>query len=209
MQPGGAVVDMPAERTFIETARRNQIVMAAIDTIAEVGYVQASLARIAARAGISRGLISYHFAGKDDLLAACVAEIEQVTEAFMQPRIEAADGHVAQLRAYVESNIALVGEHPAAIRALIDIVRSGAAQSSGVNGRLALFEEHFRTGQAAGVLRPFDARTAAIALTSGLDAVVVTAVADPPEPTELARLGRELADLYVRATAADPEGESA
>jgi AcrR family transcriptional regulator len=183
-------------------------VTAAIEVIAEVGYAKASFSRIAKHAGLSStGMISYHFAGKDDLLTACVTEIEQVTGAFMDPRVEAAEGHVARLRAYVESNVALVGEHPAAVRALIDIVKNGAAQSAGVNGRLALFEEHFRTGQAAGVFRPFDVRTVAIAFTSGLDAVVVTAAVTVPEPAELARLGRELADLYVRATALDPEGD--
>ena len=197
-------------RTFTESGRRAQIVAAAIEVIAEVGYAKASFSRIAKHAGLSStGMISYHFAGKDDLLAACVAEIEQVTGAFMQPRIDAAEGHVAQLRAYVESNVALVGEHPAAVRALIDVVKNGAAQSAAVDGRFALFEEHFRAGQAAGVFRPFDVRTAAIAFTTGLDAVVVTAAADPPGPTELARIGRELADLYVRATAPDPEGEPA
>jgi AcrR family transcriptional regulator len=197
-------------RTFTESGRRAQIVAAAIEVIAEVGYAKASFSRIARHAGLSStGMISYHFAGKDDLLAACVAEIEQVTGAFMQPRIDAGVGHVGQLRAYVEANVALVGEHPAAVRALIDVVRSGAAQSAAVDGRLALFEEHFGAGQAAGAFRPFDARTAAIALTTGLDAVVVTAAADPPEPAELARIGRELADLYVRATAPDPQGEPA
>ncbi len=174
---------------------------AAIDVIAEVGYAKASFSRIAKHAGLSStGMISYHFAGKDDLLEACVTEIEHVTGAFMQPRIDTAVGHVAQLRTYVESNVALVGEHPAAIRALIDLVKNAGSQSAAVNGRLALFEEHFRTGQAAGVFRPFDARTAAIAFTTGLDAVVVTAATAPPGTTELARLGRELADLYVRAT---------
>jgi AcrR family transcriptional regulator len=197
-------------RPFTESGRRAQIVTAAIEVIAEVGYLKASFSRIAKHAGLSStGMISYHFAGKDDLLTACVAEIEQVTEAFMQPRIDAAEGHVAQLRAYVEANVALVGEHPAPVRALIDIVRNAASQSAAVNGRLALFEEHFRAGQAAGVFRPFDARTVALSLTAGLDAVVVTAAAAPPEPTELSRIGRELAELYVRATAADPEGESA
>jgi hypothetical protein len=34
-------------------------VTAAIDTIAEAGYGQASLARIAERAGVSKGVISY------------------------------------------------------------------------------------------------------------------------------------------------------
>jgi AcrR family transcriptional regulator len=196
-------------RTFTESGRRAQIVTAAIEVIAEVGYAKASFTRIAKHAGLSStGMISYHFEGKDDLLTACVAEIEQVTGAFMQPRIDAAEGHVAQMRAYVESNVALVGEHPAAVRALIDIVKNAASQSPSVNGRLDLFEEHFRAGQAAGDFRPFDARTVAIALITGLDAVVVTTAEAAPDPTELARIGRELADLYVRATAPDPEGSA-
>jgi AcrR family transcriptional regulator len=196
-------------KTFTESGRRAQIVRAAIEVIAEAGYAKASFSRIAKHAGLSStGMISYHFAGKDDLLAACVAEIEQVTGAFMQPRIDAAVGHVAQLRAYVEANVELVGEHPAEVRALIDLVKNAGSQSAAVNGRLALFEEHFRTGQAAGVFGSFDARTAALAFTTGLDAVVATAAADVPEPGELARLGRELADLYVRATAPDSAGGS-
>ena len=197
-------------RTFTESGRRAQIVTAAIDVIAEVGYAKATFSRIAKHAGLSStGMISYHFAGKDDLFAACVAEIEQVTAAFMDPKINAAEGHVAQLRAYVEANVALVGEYSTEVRALIDMVKNGGSQSPAVSGRLALFENHFRTGQEAGVFRPFDTWLVALSFTSGLDAVVATAAAAPPEPTELARIGRELADLYVRATAPDPEGGSA
>jgi AcrR family transcriptional regulator len=194
-------------RTFTETGRRAQIVRAAIEVIAEAGYLNASFSRIAKHAGLSStGMISYHFAGKDDLLKACVAEIEEVTWAFMQPRIDAADGHVAQMRAHVEANVELVGEHPAEVRALIDLVKNAGAQSAAVNGRLALFEEHFRSGQAAGVFGAFDARIAALSFTYGLDAVVATAAAAGTGPEELRRIGRELADLYVRATAPQPTG---
>ncbi|MGI5126621.1 TetR/AcrR family transcriptional regulator [Pseudonocardia sp. CA-107938] len=196
-------------RTFTESGRRAQIVTAAIEVIAEVGYANASFSRIAKHAGLSStGMISYHFAGKDDLLNACIAEIEEVTGAYMQPRVDAAEGHVAQLRAYVESNVALVGEHPAPVRALIDLVRNAGSQSASVNERLALFERHFRDGQAAGAFRSFDVRTTALALMAGLDAVVATAAAQGVEPAELDRLGRELADLYVRATASETEGDT-
>jgi AcrR family transcriptional regulator len=196
-------------RTFTESARRAQIVTAAIEVIADIGYAKASFSQIAKHAGLSStGMISYHFAGKDDLLAACVAEIEKVTDAFMQARIATADGHVAVLRAYVEANVALVGEHPAAVRALIDIVRNVPAQSTGVNQRLTVFEEHFRSGQAAGAFRLFDPRIVTIALTGGLDVVVVTAAANVPAPAELTRIGRELADLYVQATAVHPGKET-
>lgn len=181
---------------------------AAIDVIAEDGFAKASFSRIAKQAGLSStGMISYHFKGKDDLLAACITEIEEITGAFMQPRIDAAVGHVAQLRAFVEANVELVGEHPAEVRALIDLVKNAGSQSPGVNGRLALFEEHFRTGRAAGAFGPIDARITALSLTSGLDAVVATAAAAGLEPTELTRIGRELADLYVRATAPESTGE--
>jgi AcrR family transcriptional regulator len=52
-------------RTFTEEARRTQIVTAAIETIAELGYAQTSFTQIAKRAGLSgTSLISYHFTGK-------------------------------------------------------------------------------------------------------------------------------------------------
>ena len=44
---------MRVNDTVTASARRAQIVTAAIDTIAELGYGNASLARIAKRAGIS------------------------------------------------------------------------------------------------------------------------------------------------------------
>jgi AcrR family transcriptional regulator len=63
------------ERTFIETARRAQIVDTAIDLLAEHGYPDTSCAKIAKRAGLSStGMISYYFAGKDDLIREVIAK---------------------------------------------------------------------------------------------------------------------------------------
>jgi len=57
-------------------ARRSQIVAAMIDVIAELGFGQASFARIAERAGVSSTrLISYHFAGKDELITAVAEDV--------------------------------------------------------------------------------------------------------------------------------------
>jgi TetR/AcrR family fatty acid metabolism transcriptional regulator len=53
---------------------RSNIAATAIDTIAEVGFAGASFAPIAEKLGISRGLISYHFADKDDLMRQVVNE---------------------------------------------------------------------------------------------------------------------------------------
>ena len=63
------------------------MIEAAIDTIAEVGFGRASLARIGERIGISKGLIGYHFAGKDDLIEQVVIEVLEQGKAYMRPRI--------------------------------------------------------------------------------------------------------------------------
>ena len=55
-----------------ETTQR-RLLEAAIDTIAEVGYVNASTTEIARRAGVSRGAQLHHFPTKADLVGAAVA----------------------------------------------------------------------------------------------------------------------------------------
>ena len=48
--------------------RRRQLVDAAITAIHEGGLADATVARIARRAGVSPGIVHHYFAGKDDLL---------------------------------------------------------------------------------------------------------------------------------------------
>ena len=97
---------------------------AAIDTIAEVGYAGASFARIAERLGISRGLISYHFAGKDDLIKQVVHEAAEQAKAYIRPRILAESTGPGMLRAYIESNLAFMRDHRNNVIAMIEIARS-------------------------------------------------------------------------------------
>ena len=61
--------------TFIEEARRKQIIDAALQTIAEHGYTQTSFAEIAKSLGITKGLIAYHFNGKHDLITSAIHTI--------------------------------------------------------------------------------------------------------------------------------------
>ncbi|MBV9711803.1 MAG: TetR family transcriptional regulator, partial [Ktedonobacteraceae bacterium] len=61
--------------TFTEAARRTQIIECAIETIATLGYAQASLAQIAKRAGISKGVIVYYFKSREELIKQVVKAI--------------------------------------------------------------------------------------------------------------------------------------
>ena len=114
-------------RTFTETARRAQIVAAAIDTIAELGYGQASLARIAETAGTSKGVILYHFGGKDELIRELVAELVARGVAYMSPRVEAEPTGPGKLRAYIESNLAFMRENRRHMVALLEIALNARA----------------------------------------------------------------------------------
>ncbi|RKE21900.1 TetR/AcrR family transcriptional regulator [Streptomyces sp. TLI_171] len=190
-------------RTFTESARRQQIVAAAIEVIAEAGYAKASFARIAKQAGLSStGMISYHFKGKDDLLREVVAEVLRVAEAYMLPRIDAALGPRGRMRAFIESNIELVAAHPRELAALVEILGSQADDAEGqfAASRRAVMdfqEQLVRKAQEDGEYGPFDARVLVTAVRGAIDAVLVRVLREPE--LDVATSARELADLFDRA----------
>jgi TetR/AcrR family fatty acid metabolism transcriptional regulator len=75
--------------SFIEAARRAQLIECAIETIATLGYAQASLAQIAKRAGISKSVITYHFTSKEELIEQVVTAIYTVAVQGVTPQISA------------------------------------------------------------------------------------------------------------------------
>lgn len=195
----------PKERTFTEVARRAYIIEAAIATIAEVGYAQASLAQIAKRAKISKGLISYHFVSKDELIEQIVEHVYSAGSKFMIPRMMAAGSARELLRTYIEMNAAFIGAHRQEMQALVEIF--GNARTAEGKPRydqaaeeplIAATEAIFTRGQEEGDFRPFSARVMAITLRRAIDAVTTQAAADPAFNTEA--YGRELADLFDHAT---------
>jgi AcrR family transcriptional regulator len=186
-------------RTFTESARRAQIVAAAIAVIAEHGYAATSFTRIAKQAGLSStGMISYHFANKDDLMGEVLAEATAVASDFISPRMEAATGYRAKLRARLEANMELVRAHPAHIRALIEIARNAPTSPDFLDNRFGLFSGHLRAGQAAGEFGEFNTDAMAVAIIGAIDATVLGLVARPE--VDAVEFGRELADTFDRAT---------
>jgi AcrR family transcriptional regulator len=198
------------QRTFIENARRQQIVGAAIDTIAEVGYGQASLARIAARIGISKGVISYHFASKDDLIKQVVIDVVEAGRAYIVPRVFAESTGQAMLRSYIKSNLAFMREHRNYMVAVVEILRNGAfTTDSGrrVDGReidvaAHLLEEQLVRLQARGDLRrDFDPGLMAVAIRATIDVVPHRLVLDPDFDIE--KYAHEIANIFDLATRAE------
>ena len=91
--------DSPAS---IEDTRRRQLVEVTIDSLAELGYVGTTLAQIAARAGVSPGLVAHYFGDKDGLLDAAFRSLarrvgDQV-RARLAPSEHAARAHSSHHR---------------------------------------------------------------------------------------------------------------
>jgi AcrR family transcriptional regulator len=203
MQPGPGSA---AERTFIETARRAQIVAAAIDTIAEVGYARASLGRIAERIGISRGLISYHFAGKDELIKEIGLEVREQGRDYMIPRILAHSTGPEQLRAYIESNLEFIREHRNLLIAIVEIARNAVAadrqrssHSYDIDEAVRALAQLLSDFQRAGQFRSdFDPRAVAIAIRAAIDAAPPRLAFDPQ--FDIDGYMKEIADAFELAT---------
>jgi AcrR family transcriptional regulator len=194
-------------RTFTEQARRQQIVGAAIDTIAEVGYGQASLARIAARVGISKGVISYHFAGKDDLMKQVVTHVVEAGRGYILPRVFSESTGPAMLRAYIESNLTFMRDHRNYMVAVVEIIRNGAfTTDSGrrVDGQdidvaTRLLQEQLGRLQAGGELRSdIDPGAMAVAIRATIDVVPHRLVLDPN--FDIDKYASEVATTFDLAT---------
>ena len=83
---------------------RNQLITAALDTIAEIGIGDTTVTRIIDRAGLSRGMIHLHFGGKSQLLAAAA---KSFSESYYQE---------------VEHSVQAAGSDPEAI--ILSVVRA-------------------------------------------------------------------------------------
>jgi AcrR family transcriptional regulator len=110
------------KQSFIAEARRAQIVEAAIKTLDEIGYIQASLAQIAKRAGISTALISYHFSDKDDLMNHVLVKLLEASTSYVLERVRQHTKPMEKIDAFIVASLAYQGTHPAHNSALLEII---------------------------------------------------------------------------------------
>ncbi|AZK92845.1 MULTISPECIES: TetR/AcrR family transcriptional regulator [Streptomyces] len=106
---------------------RERLLEATVDLVGERGYETTTLADIADRAGSARGLVSYYFPGKRQLLQSAVHRLMHRTlEAALlrEPRTE--DGRELLARA-IDAVIGLAVHHPVLMRAHM----SGVLQAEG------------------------------------------------------------------------------
>jgi AcrR family transcriptional regulator len=188
-------------RTFTETARRAQIVGSAIETIAALGYARASFTQIAKRAGLSStGLISYHFAGKDELINEVVIAVYTAISDFMTERMRAASTPTQALRTYIEGNVEFIGAHRTQMKALMEIFMNGAlAYDTGAEQTVVSpIEDILRGGQRSGEFRAFDPTVMATVIQRAVDGLPFLMASVPD--LDVNAYAAEVATLFDLAT---------
>jgi AcrR family transcriptional regulator len=190
-------------RTFTEAARRAQIVAAAIETVAEVGYARASFAQIAKRAGLSStGLISYHFAAKSELIDEVVQQVVGQISQFMADRMSGASGPRHALQIYIEGTCTFIAGHRTQMKAVLEIFINGGFSYGASDDRevVAPLEEILRAGQDAGEFRDFDVKVMGTLIQRAVDGLPFLLAAEPE--LDIEAYAREVVMVFDLATRA-------
>jgi TetR/AcrR family transcriptional regulator, fatty acid metabolism regulator protein len=198
--------------TSSQFRRRDQLVDCAIDAIAELGFSRASVGEVARRAGVSKGVVTYHFAAKDDLIGAVIGHVLSSMDQYVRPRL-----HAAEPQKYPEKFIApyittWAGYYRTHAREVLALVRiyNGFRDASGRPSRafdaradeITIVEQVLRAGQAKGLLGAFSPRVVAASMKALLDDLLVQFAEDPG--LDLEAYAAELVALFERATRPGP-----
>ena len=191
--------------SFIEAARRTQLIECAIETIATQGYAQASLAQIAKQAGISKSVITYYFNSKETLIEQVVKEILTDAAHFIGPKLAAQPTARLRLQTYIQAHVEYISTHLKQMMAIMEIaihvrteegkLRYGTTTEQPV---LTALKTLLRKGQEEGDFRAFDLHVMAVTIRRAIDALPPLLIADPDLDVDL--YARELVTLFDRAT---------
>lgn len=181
----------------------------AIEVVAELGYAQTSLRKIAERVGIAMSVVLYHFANKEELVRAIATECYRSVIATMVPAVDAETTATGKLRAFIRANAAFLGSHRLQYMAVLDIglnYRSATGRrldelevDPELLGDLAKLdlESILRFGQDNGEFRPLETRLIAVAVRSALNGAVLEVARDPE--FDVFAYGEELVIVFDRA----------
>ena len=189
-----------SELSFIEQARRAQIIEATVATIAEEGLAKASFAKIAARAKISPGLITYHFDTRDQLIAAVAESVHAAADQAMSGGAGEPRGYLDAVSRMVTGFVTFCAVKPEQMIALRQISGQTTADDPRKRRRAELGEltQFITDGQQHGEFAALDPELSAALFWSALT-LVPEQVMRRPEAVE--QIGRDLTLLLARGLA--------
>lgn len=98
-------IPAPGPRKRTRAARRQQLIEATIEVLAERGYARCTLSDVARKAGLSHGLVNFHFQSKELLLEETLGYLsDEYRENWMQALAAAAADPASQLDALIRAD---------------------------------------------------------------------------------------------------------
>jgi AcrR family transcriptional regulator len=195
--------------TFTRAARRAQIVQSAIEVIAEVGWAQTSIRKVADRVGVAMSAVLYHFGSKDNLVESIIAEMYRTALAVVGPAVEAETNPTAKLAAYIRASVEYFDTHRVHLVALSQI-GTGFAPTDGRGfdelGLAPGLRDELETldptaileaGQQSGEFAKLPVDSTATAIRGAVNAVVDRILRDPGYDAQ--GYADDLVDLMLRA----------
>ncbi|MCX5206642.1 TetR/AcrR family transcriptional regulator [Streptomyces sp. NBC_00237] len=195
----------PARRpSAVGAVRRRQIIDAAVTVLARDGLSRTSLSRVAEEAGLSSpGLITYHFADKDDVLVQLTEDLLGECVATVEAALQDAPDAMSALLAYIDAFVRFQDRHRDGVRALWRLASSwkapGRTDAFDARALAGPVEEILRRGVADGEFRELNPAWVAQSVQCSVEGFHELFRADPEVDTD-AFVG-ELQELYRRAVA--------
>jgi TetR/AcrR family fatty acid metabolism transcriptional regulator len=192
--------------TFIEAARRKQIIEATIDTIAAHGLAQTSLAEIAKEADISKGVISYHFDSKDELIEQTLDTLLAQENAYIKSQVEAQNTAADRLRAYAKASFDYMLANRNKTVAMWELWGNFDSVDEKRRFSATVYDpcrrhltKIIRQGQNSGEFRSFPVHTAASIILAAIDGLAIQWVCDAEalDPDACLRELEEILALYT------------
>ncbi|MCW4458992.1 TetR/AcrR family transcriptional regulator [Microbacterium sp. MPKO10] len=180
--------------TFTESARRTQLVTAAIEQVSQHGLAGTSLQKIADAAGLTKAGVIYYFSTKDAVLAAAVEQVTNGIVTKVGADMESAPTAATAIETYIRSMLAYMRDNPTHVALLSESLRHG----DGVDTRsrwhdfAGLVEQAKKEGDFRADL---DAFTCAVCIGGSIDALVDQWTRNE---LDLTRAGEQLIEMVRR-----------
>ncbi len=195
-------------KKLLKEVRVRDILDAAQIEFTERGYDQASMERIAARAGLTKGGLYHHFNSKDQILAA-------VNDLFQEPITQiirdalSKSGPAESLHHYIQEYLGYWMNHQGDIQiflmymtralsnpAMLATLKDYYAQE------LSFFEQIYSSGIESGDFLRHDPKSMALALTSALDGIIAYLLA--VQDLSLDRVLEVFDQIFIRSVCMQP-----
>lgn len=186
----------------------------AIDVIAEVGWAQTSIRKIADRVGVAMSAVLYHFGSKDNLVDAIIEEMYRAALAVVVPAVDAESTANGKLNAYIRASVRYFDTHRVHLAALTQIGTTYQPSDGRRFDELGLNPELMEelvaldptaillAGQRDGEFGDFPVVSMSIALRGAVNAAVEKIMRDPD--FDASAYGEDLVDIFGRAVSVAP-----